>query len=524
MWQAPQTIIELLKRNVTDFATREAVVSVEYGTGNWVRQSWQEVDQASNKVACGLAALGVRQGQKVAFMLTNCIECYHLYLGIHKLGAVFVPINVRLVPREVSHIVENSDADFIVAGAEFLGLVDETREKLNIQKVVGLEKVGIELPEWAVSYADLVNNNGGVPLVSINSDDVADILYTSGTTGLPKGVVLTEGSKVACGRMMGASFDFSRLHYGAPTVQNVFPFFTSSGCSSVVMMWLYYGFRVVLEAEFDVEGTLATMAREKSTCYGGAPAMFIFLLSHPKFKEFDTSSLKMLISGAAAMPGEVIRKLDAAWPGINIFNLYALTEAGTGGTTLSAADAQRKIGSIGHPLAPDQELRIVDNDGKDMPVGEVGQIVLRGPNIMKEYYRNPEATAETLREGWLYTGDMGYCDSEGYLFYTDRSKDMIVRGGNNVYSVEVESVVYEHPAVKQCAVIAKPHPQLGEDILAFIVLKDGETLTTEELYNFTIDKLADYRRPRDIRFVESLPLNPTGKMDKKQIRAKYLDA
>ena len=159
-----------------------------------------------------------------------------------------------------------------------------------------------------------------------------------------------------------------------------------------------------------------------------------------------------------------------------------------------------------------------------MPIGEVGQIILRGPNVMKEYYKNPKATAETLRDGWLYTGDMGYCDSEGYLYYTDRSKDMIVRGGNNVYSVEVESVIYEHPAVKQCAVIAKPLPQLGEDILAFIVLKDGETLTAEELYEFTVDKLADYRRPRDVRFVESLPLNPTGKMDKKRIRAEYLEA
>ena len=524
MWQTPQTIIELLKRNVTDFAEREAIVSVKYDSGEWVRQSWQEVDQVSDRVACGLASLGVKSGQKVAFMLTNSIECYHLYLGIHKLGAVFVPINVRLVPREVAHIVNDSDADFFVSGVEFLDQLEELHGKVHVSKVVALEKSGIELPEWALSYADLIDNAGEVPATKISADDVADILYTSGTTGLPKGVVLTQESKVACGRMMGASFDFSRLHYSNQTVQNVFPFFTSSGCSSVVMMWLYYGFRVVLEAEFDVGGALETMAREKSTCYGGAPAMFIFLLSHPKFKEFDTSSLNMLISGAAAMPEEVLRKLDAAWPEIKIYNLYALTEAGTGGTTLSAADAKRKIGSVGHPLAPDQELRLVNNEGKDMPIGEVGQIILRGPNVMKEYYKNPKATAETLRDGWLYTGDMGYCDSEGYLYYTDRSKDMIVRGGNNVYSVEVESVIYEHPAVKQCAVIAKPHPQLGEDILAFIVLKDGETLTAEELYEFTVDKLADYRRPRDVRFVESLPLNPTGKMDKKRIRAEYLEA
>jgi acyl-CoA synthetase (AMP-forming)/AMP-acid ligase II len=522
MWKNPETIRDLLERNVADFPDREAFVSVSYRTREWLRHTWKEMDERSERLAAGLSDLGVKKGEKIAFLLTNSVECYYSYLAIHKLGAVFVPINVRLVPREVEYIVENSDADWMIAGHDFLPLVDQVRDRLHIKKIVGIEKEGQGLRDWVVSFSELIESSGSPPGVSIGPDDEADILYTSGTTGLPKGVVLTQANKVACGRLIGTSVDLSRLHYGVPRIQNVFPFFTSSGCSSVMMMWLYFAVVVILEETFDAVKTFETIEREHPTGYGGAPAMFVFLLNHPRFKEFDTSSVHMLISGAAAMPEEVIRKLQAAWPGIKVYNLYALTEAGTGGTTLNAADMHTKIGSVGHPWPPEQELRIVDDEGRDVQPGEVGEIILRGPNVMKEYYKNPEATAQTLRNGWLHTGDMGRCDDEGYLYFTDRKKDMIVRGGYNVYSVEVESVLYEHPAVAQCAVVAKPHPKLGEDVLAFVAPKPGEKITAEELHEFTRDKLADYKRPRDVRFIESMPINPTGKVDKRSLKAKYL--
>ena len=522
MWKNPQTIRELLERNVADFPDREAFVSVSYRTRDWIRHTWKEMDDQSNRLAAGLAGLGVKKGQKVAFMLTNSVECYYTYLAIHKLGAVFVPINVRLVPREVEYIVEHADADWIIAGHDFLSLVDQVRGRLDIKGCVGIEKEGEGLPGWVESFTGLMKSSGSPPDVSIAPNDEADILYTSGTTGLPKGVVLTQANKVACGRLIGTSCDLSRRHYGVPRLQNVFPFFTSSGCSSVMMMWLYFAPVVILEETFDAVKTFETIEKERPTTYGGAPAMFVFLLNHPRFKEFDTSSIRVLISGAAAMPEEIIRKLQAAWPGIKVYTTYALTEGGTGGTTLHAADMLTKIGSVGHPWAPDQEIRIVDDQGQDVDPGRVGEIVLRGPNVMKEYYKNPEATAQTLRDGWLHTGDMGRCDEEGYLYFTDRKKDMFVRGGYNVYSVEVESVLYEHPAVGQCAVVAKPHPKLGEDVLAFVALKPGEKVTAEELLEFTKDKLADYKRPRDVRFIDSMPINPTGKVDKRSLKAEYL--
>jgi len=518
MYQVPQTTRELLQRNVKDFSDREAFVSKLYRTGDWVRHTWKELDEISDRVAAGLAGLGLKQGMKTAFLLTNSAECYYTYLAIHKLGAVFVPINVRLVAREVEYIVENSEADFVIAGHDFLPLAANLKNRLGANAFVGVEKLGESLPDGVASYSALLECNTAPPAVEIGPEDVADILYTSGTTGLPKGVVLTQSNKVACGRLIGNSFDFARLHYGSPKIQTAFPFFTSSGCSSAVMMWLFYGLNLVLEDVFDVAQTLETFAKERPDVYGGAPTMFVFILGHPDFAKYDSSSIKKIISGAAAMPEEILRKLQGAWGDVKIYNMYALTEGGTGGTTLFAADATRKLGSIGQPWAPDQELRIVDLEGKDVKPGEVGEIALHGPNIMKEYYNNPKATAETLRDGWLHTGDIGYVDAEGYLYYTDRVKDMIVRGGYNVYSVEIESVLYEHPAIQQCAVVGKFHASLGEDIVAFVVLKPSASATAEMIREFVQDNLADYKRPRDIRIVEALPINPTGKINKKLMR------
>lgn len=523
MWSVPQTIRELLARNVTDFGERQALVSISYRTGERTEHSWADLDAMSDRLAAGLKSLGVNRGRKVACMLANHTESYCTYLALHKIGAVFVPINIRLAPPEVEHIIHNAEAEHFVVLHDALPLVEKIRDRLKVTNYVSLHRVGQRLPDWAVSYDQLLERSGNPPGVDICPQDVADIIYTSGTTGLPKGVVLTQANKVACGRLFGTALGFSRAHYGVPRLQNAFPFFTSSGCSTVMMIWLYFAPVLILEESFDVVKTLETMQREKSTIYGGAPSMYVFLLNHPRFSEFDTSSMRVAISGAAAMPEELIKRVQAVWPGIRIYNTYALTEGGTGGTVLNAAEALTKIGSVGTPMPPDQELRVVDMHGLDVKPREVGEIVLRGPNVMKEYYNNPEATAATIKHGWLHTGDMGYYDEEGYLFYTDRMKDMIVRGGFNVYSVEVENVIYRHAAVKQCAVVAKPHTGLGEDIVAFVVLKDGATASAKEIHEFTVDRLADYKRPRDIRFIDALPVNPTGKVDKKVIRQTYLE-
>jgi acyl-CoA synthetase (AMP-forming)/AMP-acid ligase II len=522
MYRIPQTIPELLKRNVADFGDRKAFVSVLSRTGEWVRHTWKEMDKISDRLAAGLADLGVRQGQKVAFMQANSAECYYAYLATQKLGAVFVPINIRLVPREIEYIAGHSDAEFLIFGSNFQAQVKEIKDKVNLKRLIGIEKEGEKIPDWAASFKKLLETQGTSPAVSIGPDDVADLTYTTGTTGRPKGVMLTQANKIACGRLIGNAGGAIRNFYKNERSQTSFPFFTSTGTSSTLMNWLYYGFTLILEPVFDVLAALQTIEREKSTFYSAAPSMFIFLLDHPRFKEFDTSSLHHVSSGGSALPEEVIKRMQETWPGVKIFNFYGLTEGGTGGTSIGPTDILAKLGSIGRPWPPDQEARIVDEQDRDVRVGEVGEIVLRGPNVMKGYYKDPEATQETLRNGWLHTGDMGRYDEDGFFYYTDRKKDMIVRGGFNVYPVEVESALYEHPAVKQCAVVAKPHPKLGEDVLALVVLVEGKKATAEQLIAFCSDKLADYKRPREVIFVDSLPLNPMGKVDKKALRATHL--
>jgi long-chain acyl-CoA synthetase len=282
---------------------------------------------------------------------------------------------------------------------------------------------------------------------------------------------------------------------------------------------LYFGYTLIHDSTFDVLSTLSTIQKEKSTAYVGTAAMFIMIMDHPEFENYDTSSIKVFGYGGSVMPEETIRRIYKYWPHAGLYNCYGLTEGGTGGVFCPQHAALTKLGAIGIPWGPEQEARIVDENDMDVPVGEIGEIVLRGPNIMKGYYKDEKATEEAMKNGWLHTGDLGRYDSDGYIYFVDRKKDMIVRGGYNVYAVEVENVLYEHPAVSQCAVIGKPHKVLGEDVMAVVVLRPGAKASAEELMAFCKDKLADYKRPRTVDFWETLPLNAMGKVDKKILRA-----
>jgi acyl-CoA synthetase (AMP-forming)/AMP-acid ligase II len=285
-----------------------------------------------------------------------------------------------------------------------------------------------------------------------------------------------------------------------------------------MMSWLYYGFLEILEPKFDVIRSLEIMEKEKTTHYAGVPSLFLFMLDHPRFTEFDTSSVRFISFGGFEMPEKEIPRMIRAWPSVKLCNVYALTEAGPGRTFMEIFPGEKKLSSIGLPWTPDQEIRIVDELGRDVGTDEIGEILLRGPNVMKGYYKNPEATEETLGNGWLHTGDLGCYDADGFFYFKGRKKDMIVRGGFNVYAVEVENVLLEHPWVKQCAVVGRPHPKLGEDILAFVVLREEKELGEEEAISFCRERLADFKCPREIRFVESLPVTSAGKVDKKRLR------
>lgn len=520
MWKAPQSIREMLERNVNDFPNRDALVSPTYIDGLWSYKTWKELDLITDHIAAGLERIGLKKGQKIAFIQNNCIECVYAYLAAHKIGAMFVPINTRFVTREIEFIIENSDAEHLIVGGEFATIAQKIKdENSRINTLICICKDGEKVPDRAISFNDLMDEKGTPSEVSILAEDEADLIYTSGTTGRPKGVILTEANKVANGRLSSASLDQWRWHNKCDILQSSFPFFTSAGISTTTMGWLYYGYCLIMEERFDVLKTLETIDREKTTIYAAAPSMLLFIMDHPRFKDFDTSSIKSIIAGGSAIAREVIVRVLDIWPKAKIYNFYGLTEAGPGGSCLRIEKTDlSKADSIGLPWASDQEIRVVDDQDRDVETDEVGEIVIRGPNVMKGYYKNPSATDEALRNGWLHSGDMGCFDEDRYLYYKDRMKDMINRGGYNVYPAEVESVLYEHQNVKQCAVIGKPHKKLGEDLVAYVIPKEDKKLTTEEITRFCAERMADFKCPRDIRFVESLPLNAMGKLDKVKLR------
>lgn len=519
-WKAPQTITEMLRRNVADFPDREALVAFSDQSESIVRLTWSELDRKTDHLASGFNQSGIKKQSKIAFLHNNRAECIYAYLAAHKIGAIFIPINTRLVAREVEYILSSSEADHIIAGIDFISIVEKCKNKLKKNgKAICIEKGNAVPPKWAISFNSLFDLGDSLPRITISSNDHADLIYTSGTTGKPKGVILTHANKIANGSMAGLAMELFRSRYINNRFQNPFPFYTSATVSTVMMSWLYYGHTLIFEQGFDVLETLRTIEKEKSTYYAAAPSMFIFILNHPQLNAFDTTSINAFLFGGAAMPEEIIIKLFQKWPGARAFNLYGLTEAGPGGTVLKLVRSDySKISSIGMPWRPDQEMRIVDNDGRDLGPEEVGEIIIKGPNVMKQYYKNPTATAVTLCNGWLRTGDMGCYDEQGYFYYKDRKKDLIIRGGFNVYPAEVESVIYEHPDVKQCAVVGKPHEKLGEDLVAFVVPKQGSRFTPDTIVDFCSDKLADFKRPRDIRIVDELPVSAAGKLDKIRLR------
>jgi long-chain acyl-CoA synthetase len=467
-----------------------------------VELSYAELDDRSARLAALLVAKGMGRGDRVGVMLPNVPEFPVSYYGVLRTGGVVVPMNVLLKRREIAFYLEDSGAELLLA---WHGFGEEAR--------LGTEDASAELVEVEPEpFAALLAEHEPVPeLAATDEEDTAVILYTSGTTGKPKGAELTHANLLTNARISGETM--SEVREG-DVVLGSLPLFHSFGQTVSMNGSLRMGACLTMLPRFDPGEALATIQRDRVTHFQGVPTMYGALLHHPERESFDTSSLRNCITGGASMPVEVLHGFEDAF-GCVVLEGYGLSETSPVSCS-NHPDRERKAGSIGTPIEG-VEMRLVDEDDNEVAPGEVGEVTIRGHNIMKGYWRNPEATAEAMRGGWFHSGDMARTDEDGYFYIVDRKKDLIIRGGYNVFPREVEEVLYEHPKIREAAVVGIPHPQLGEEVGAAVVVHEGEQLLPEEVGGYVKERLAAYKYPRLVWFVDELPKGPTGKILKREI-------
>jgi long-chain acyl-CoA synthetase len=465
--------------------------------------TYRDLDESSARVAGLLAGRGVRPGQPIAVMLPNVPEYAVVYYGVLRAGGVVVPMNPLLKAREIAYHLGDSGAPVILAWHTTAG------EVTAVATPTAAEAVIVE----PAAFADLLAETAPArEVVDRAAHDTAVLLYTSGTTGRPKGAELTHGN-------LATNVEITRsdlLEVGPDDV--IFgglPLFHSFGQTCTLIVAVSMGASLSLLPRFDPKQALEMLAHHRATVFVGVPTMYSALLAVPDRDGYDLSALRVCMSGGAAMPVEVLRQFEKAF-GCTVLEGYGLSETSPV-ASFNHPHRERKTGSIGTPIRG-VEMRVVDDARAEVPQGEVGEIAIRGHNIMKGYWNKPEATAEVITaDGWFHTGDLGRVDEDGYYFIVDRKKDLIIRGGYNVYPREIEEVLFEHPAVAEAAVIGVPHPQLGEEVAAAVALKPGATITTDELRSFVKDQVAAYKYPRHVWFVTTLPKGPTGKVLKREI-------
>ncbi len=466
-----------------------------------VELTYGALDVASQLVAGLLASRGVVPGDRVGIMLPNVPYFPAVYYGVLRTGGVVVPMNPLLKGREVQFHLEDAGAKVLFAWHDF---ADDAGK--------GADAAGTELVSVVPGELEqLLGEQEARPeVVDRADDDTAVILYTSGTTGTPKGAELTHGNLRRNVEVAAALFGMS----ADDVVFGGLPFFHSFGQTCALNATISTGGTVTLLPRFDPEKAFEIIQRDKVTILEGVPTMYSALVNHPAGDRCDTSSLRVCVSGGSALPGEVLRGFEEKF-GAAILEGYGLSETSPV-ASFNHPDRERKVGSIGTPIAGVQ-MKVVDDEGNEAPPGEVGEIAIKGHNVMKGYWQRPDATEEVMHDGWLRTGDLARVDEDGYFFIVDRKKDLIIRGGYNIYPREIEEVLYEHPAIAEAAVIGVPHSELGEEVGAAVTLMEGESVDEDALREHVKEQLAAYKYPRYIWFLDELPKGPTGKILKREI-------
>jgi long-chain acyl-CoA synthetase len=464
--------------------------------------SFAELEERSARLATLLAERGFEPGDRVGVMLPNVPEFPVAYYGVLRAGGVVVPMNVLLKRREIAFYLEDSGAKLLLA---WHGFAEEAR--------VGAEEAGAELIEVeAAAFAGLLAGfDPAAGMAEVDDEDTAVILYTSGTTGKPKGAELSHANLA---RNADVSARTNTTVGAGDVVLGALPLFHSFGQTVSMNASVLVGACLTLVPKFDPGEALETMARDGVTHFYGVPTMYGALLHHPGREDYDVSALRVCMTGGSAMPVEVLRGFEEAFGAI-VLEGYGLSETSPV-ASCNHPEMERKPGSIGTPIEG-VEMRVVDPEDAEVEQGEVGEIVIRGHNIMKGYWQRPEATEEAMRGGWFHSGDLAKVDEDGYFFIVDRKKDMIIRGGYNVFPREVEEVIYEHPKVREAAVVGVPDERWGEEVGAAVVLMEGEQAEPEEIAQWVRERIAAYKYPRLVWFLDDLPKGPTGKILKREI-------
>jgi len=492
--------------------SRKNPSSIAFVEGD-LRLTYKEINRRVNKLAGALAQRGVERGDRVALLMFNCMPMVECYFALAKLGAVAVPLNFRLVGGEAAYILNHSGSRILIYDGFFQRMIEGIREQIpEVRDLVTLDAA----PEQdALSYGDLLQSGSEEePVIPVFDDDPAFIMYTSGTTGRPKGAVLTHKNMMMCciNGLIEMKLSASDVYLCVP------PIFHAAALFALLML-TFLGSRSVLVKLFDPAAIAEAVAREGATLLFLVPAMWGMVLQVPGMSE-KMAGLRLGITGAAIMPLPLKEALLKALPGIGLVDALGQTEMSPVTTVLKPEDFLKKPQSVGRPVL-NVEIRVVADDGNDVAAGEVGEILYRGPTMMKEYYRDTAATSEAIVGGWFHSGDLVRLDDEGYVYVVDRKKDMVISGGENVYPAEVEEVLYRHQKVLEAAVIGVPDEKWGERVHAVVVPKSGEALTHEEIIEWCAGHLAGYKKPRSVGFTDQLPRNAAGKVLKTKLRERY---
>lgn len=528
-----QTVQEYLVKTAKEFPDKKAIhfMGKEF--------TYRYLHESALKVAAYLQKIGIEKGDRVAIMLPNTPQSVISYYGILFAGGVVVQTNPLYMERELEFQMKDSGAKAIIAMDILFPRVSKVMPQTDLQHVIvtaikdflpfpkNLIYPFIQKKQYGISvnvkhegnnhlFTEILKGPAG-PIKEYEFDfneDLALLQYTGGTTGFPKGVMLTHRNLVSNAAMCNAWL--YKTKRGEEVVLGILPFFHVYGMTTVIILTVMEANKMVLLPKFDAETTLKTIQKQRPTLFPGAPTIYIGLLNHPKINEYDLSSIDSCISGSSALPVEVQQNFEKITGG-KLVEGYGLTETSPVTHANFLWDEPRVKGSIGLPW-PDTDAAIKSSEtGEFLPPGEVGEICVKGPQVMKGYWNRPDETEQTLKDGWLLTGDLGYMDERGYFYVVDRKKDMIIAGGYNIYPREIEEVLYEHEAVQEVVAAGVPHPYRGETVKAYIVLKDGANVTEEELNQFVRKQLAAYKVPRIYEFREELPKTAIGKILRRKL-------